>query len=482
MDSTALGRRRAADPSPELVGVGSAVWLMGRTARRRLAAFVRLPAPGGTYSRAAAPSPSAPATAPSAHPDRPASGRGSPPPAASGSAGCAGARRGPRRPRPTGRAGRARPAARRPGRRGPVASCSYSGAQHAVREGPYRVVGEQRQHRPGGQLLVLDQHPAAPPGHRQRLFGLLVGGRRGDRSGRRGQADDQFVLVPGASRSRSAPPPAPPRTPARRDGAPPSAASTTSRSPSGTTSTASPARAAADSTTRRARRADRRRVGGRDEHGAYGPARGSRRSARPTRRRLGDDQPEGRVQQPAVQVPGDGARVVRLAREQHPQHRRPDPLLGRLEGAGPLGREGQQGDGRVDGVPLRRAQRRAPYRRPARRAAVVRCRGSAARRGRSRRRPDPPTTALAGAGRSRSRSTSAVSRAARRAAHSGAAATTAPEASYSAAQPSTCEASAASSPSGPLGQRLPASVPAGPRTRRSPPGTGRRRSPPRRPC
>lgn len=43
--------------------------------------------------------------------------------------------------------------------------------------------------------------------------------------------------------------------------------------------------------------------------------------------------------------------------------------------------------------------------------------------------PGPPTTEEAGAGRSRSRSTSAVRRAARRPAHSGAVATTAPEAS-----------------------------------------------------
>ncbi len=61
----------------------------------------------------------------------------------------------------------------------------------------------------------------------------------------------------------------------------------------------------------------------------------------------------------------------------------------------------------------------------------------------------PPTTEEAGAGRSLRRCTSAVRRAARRPAHSGAAAATAPEASYSAAQPSTCAASAASSPSGP---------------------------------
>ena len=72
------------------------------------------------------------------------------------------------------------------------------------------------------------------------------------------------------------------------------------------------------------------------------------------------------------------------------------------------------------------------------------------RSSRSGRSPPPlPTTAEAGAGRSRSRSTSAVSRAARRPAHSGAAATTAPEASYRAAHPFTCAASAPSTPSGP---------------------------------
>ena len=70
-----------------------------------------------------------------------------------------------------------------------------------------------------------------------------------------------------------------------------------------------------------------------------------------------------------------------------------------------------------------------------------------------------PTTALAGAGRSRSRSTSAVSRAARRAAQSGAAATTAPDASYSAAQPSTCAASAGEQPGGALGERGPRQLP-----------------------
>src|SRR5690606_14074618 len=71
------------------------------------------------------------------------------------------------------------------------------GPQQAVGEGTDRVVGEQRQDGAGRHLLVLDEHPAAPPGHGQRLPGLFVGGGGGDRPGGCGQADDGVVLVGG---------------------------------------------------------------------------------------------------------------------------------------------------------------------------------------------------------------------------------------------------------------------------------------------
>ncbi len=49
--------------------------------------------------------------------------------------------------------------------------------------------------------------------------------------------------------------------------------------------------------------------------------------------------------------------MVGLAREEHAQHRRTDALLGRVQGAGAFGGEGEQGDGGVDGVPFGGAER-----------------------------------------------------------------------------------------------------------------------------
>ncbi|CAM5657825.1 hypothetical protein SNARM312S_03310 [Streptomyces narbonensis] len=74
---------------------------------------------------------------------------------------------------------------------------------------------------------------------------------------------------------------------------------------------------------------------------------------------LGDEQPEGGVEQPAVHLAGHRARVVRLAGEHQLQHRGAEPLFGRLERAGPLRGEGEQGDGRVHRVPLGRPEGRA---------------------------------------------------------------------------------------------------------------------------
>ena len=182
--------------------------------------------------------------------------------------------------------------------------------------------------------------------------------RGGGRAGRRGEPD-------GDARRGAPPPPAPPgraHAAAHRPGprpsaayaaqasaaAPPSAASTISRSPSGTTSTASPVRAAADSIA---------------SASASSPRRPRRRADAVARcssagHRLGDQQPERRVQQPAVEPPGDRPRVVRLPGQQHPQHRGAQPLLGVLEGAGPLRGEREQRDRGVHRVALGRAERR----------------------------------------------------------------------------------------------------------------------------
>ena len=226
-----------------------------------------------------------PATAPSGRPGRPAIGRESPPPGASGSAACAGGPPDRPRPRPTGRAGTARPAARPTRSPRPVASCSCSGAQQPVRERPHRVVREQRQHGAGRQLA------RAPTSTRPR--------RRATDSA---CSACLYAAAAGSPRAPTAPPrtrprrrrPAPARPPAAAHSphaatphAPPPPPSTTSRSPSGTTSTASPARAAGRLHARRARPAVPRR----------------RRLARVGRLRRRATPDTRRVEQPAVQPP-----------------------------------------------------------------------------------------------------------------------------------------------------------------------------------
>ncbi len=237
--------------------------------------------------------------------------------------------------------------------------------------------------------------------------------------------------------------------------APPSAASTTSRSPSGTTRTASPAQAAADSmTSASAARgsppvsaaasaaADGRSTAGAPAGSRHGPARptptpapaprSSSGTARPAARRTGPRRPYARgpaprpaacaapQRRPAARPPGGTGSVPWSgSAARWPSGRR---NARRCRGRRPCPRRGPRGDARP--VPMVCSSTRSSF-------------------------SGPPTTDEAGADRSRSRCTSPVSRAARRPAHSGAAATTAPEASYSAAHPSTCVASEASSPSGP---------------------------------
>ena len=127
-----------------------------------------------------APWPSAPATAPCAHRDRPGSGPGSPPRGASGSAGCAGGRPDRPQPRPTGRAGRARRAARRPGRPGPFASCSRRARSRPSAKARTASSASSGSTEPAASSSCSTSGRAAPAGHRERLLGLLVRGGRGD--------------------------------------------------------------------------------------------------------------------------------------------------------------------------------------------------------------------------------------------------------------------------------------------------------------